>query len=70
MVSDKQVISTKGGITHSLKCLTLLLQVSYLHDMWQSVAGMIISGAWDDSKVNLFYSGDSVAWIAKHGCKD
>jgi hypothetical protein len=52
----KTKLKTKGGSTHSLKHLTPLLQVFYLHCRWQPVA---VS--------NLFCSGEGVAWKAKYG---
>jgi hypothetical protein len=45
---------------HTLKHLTPLLQVFYLHNRWQPVASMITHRAWDDCKVNMFYSRDKV----------
>jgi hypothetical protein len=56
-----------GGITHSLKRLTPLLQVFYLHCRWQPVVMKVIKRAWGDCKVNLRCSRESVAWKVKYG---
>jgi hypothetical protein len=53
-------ITRKKVGSHTLKCLTLLLQVFYLYSKWQSVASMITYRAYDDCKVNMFCSGDKV----------
>jgi hypothetical protein len=56
----KKLVAQKKVGSHTLKHLTPLLQVLYLHSRWQSIAGMITSRAWDDGKLNLFCSGDKV----------
>jgi hypothetical protein len=56
-----------GGITHSLKHLTLLLRVFYLRYRWQPVVMKVTRRAWGDCKENLRYSREGVAWKVKYG---
>jgi hypothetical protein len=56
-----------GGITHSLKRLTPLLRVFYLHCRWQPVVVKATKRAWGDCKGNLCCSREGVAWKVKCG---
>jgi hypothetical protein len=56
-----------GGITHSLKHLTPLLQVFYLRWRWQLVVVKETRRVWGDCKVNPRCSREDVAWKIKYG---
>jgi hypothetical protein len=56
-----------GGITHSLRHLTPLLQVFYLCCRWQPVVVKVTRRVWGDCKVNMCYSRESVTWKVKYG---
>jgi hypothetical protein len=67
MASVSKEESKVGGITHSLKCLTPLLRVFYLHCRWQPVVMKVTRRVWGGYKVNLHYSREGVAEKVKYG---